>query len=378
MFESRVFQTPESLAAYRESWNGLWERSDSHSARSRYESLDLFVKHFGRQRDLHVATVFDGQKMVAALPLLIGKKKGVPVAELPNCSWSYCGDFLLDQDYYQPAVIDSLMEGVNQAPVLATWLDWIDIGREKWNLFQTYLLSHRYAFHGKERFKVAVINVPESAEQFQSSQSKNHRKKMRKASRLLHQLGDVELVDYDRSDLQHQLDIALDMEHRGWKGEQGSSIRACPEMESYFRELATALHRTGCFALQFLVVAGKPIAYDMGSLVKGVRASQKVSFDPEFAKYSPGQVLVGMQMEQAIDGNSIRQFDTIGPTTDAIRKWTSESYPMGRLFLSNQRWTSKLSVRAMSQLAKTLNRLKSPGITPSAGVSPSACTNATR
>ena len=360
MYEFKLIRSTHELLEIEEAWDLLWQQSDSCSALTRCNPLAIWLEHFAANREFRAVTVWEGTQLVAALPLVLRRKKGVKVAELPNNSWSCSGDLLLLEDCHQIKALDALIEGMNQIETLAIWLDWIRIDQLKWWLLRERLsLNHQSAF-AKTRFTVSEITTPDSREEYQKQLSKNHRKKMRRAIRNLQTTGDLTVTDYESKNLDEQLDKAFAIEHQSWKGQNGSSIQSDPNVEDYFRQLAHQLDQDGLLALQFLRVNQRAIAFDFGYVAKGVRGSQKISFDTEHAKSSPGQVLVGMQIEEAIDGGDVKTFDAIGPTSEAIQKWTTESYNVGRIFLSNNHWTSRVTVRAMGQFSQILSKLKSP------------------
>lgn len=360
MYKSKLLRSTNELLTIQDDWDRLWEQSDSTSALTRCKPLAIWLEHFSSGCEFRAVTVWDGEQLVAAIPLVLRRKKGIKVAELPNNSWSFSGDLLILDDCNHIKALDVLIKGMNQVETLAIWLDWIQIEQLKWWLLLERLSLHRQSAFSKTRFTVSEISTPDSFAEFQSQRSKNHRKKMKRAMRNLREHGPVEVTEYDAKNLNQQLDEAFEMEHQSWKGQNGSSIKTDPNVESYFRQLAFQLDQDGLLALEFLKVGQKSIAFDLGYLAKGTRGSQKISFDDEFAKSSPGQVLVGMQIEAATNHKQTKSFDSIGPTTEAIQKWTEESYDVGRIFLSNSRWTSRVTVGAMGQFSQILSKLKSP------------------
>lgn len=358
MLELKIIQSAGELTEISDQWDSLWEQSDSTSPLTRSSELAIWLEHFAEDRTFQAITVWKGATLVAAIPLVVGKKKGWKVAELPNNEWSCSGDLLLAEDCQQYLVIELLIQGLDRINALAIWLDWIRVDQLKWWILQEQLAQRFQAAFAKPRFSVSEILTPNSIDQYQQNLSKNHRKKMKRAMRGLQQAGSVEHTHYQAEQLDRNLDEALAIEQRSWKGKNESSIRSFPRVENYFRTLAHQLDREGFLALEFLRVNDRAIAFDLGYKAKGVRGSHKISFDSEFAKSSPGQVLIGKQIECAARTRDVQAFDSIGPTTEAIRKWTDETYQVGRIFLSNRRWASRVAVGAMGRVSNLLSKLK--------------------
>ena len=358
MLEFKLIDSILGLRQISEEWNKLWELSDSVSPLTRNESLAIWLEHFANDRSIRTVTLWEGTQLVAALPLLIGKRKGLKVAELPNNEWSSAGDLLIVEER-QSRLFEALLQAINQVETLAVWLDLIRIDQPKWQQLIKHLRSHSQSAFARPRFEVSDLATPKSLEAYQQTLSKNHRKKLRRSNRNLESLGALEMTSYNSDCLANHLQEAFAIEHSGWKGEAGTSIVSLPQIESFFRSLASNLDSENFLELDFLRLEGKAIVFDLGYLAKGVRGSHKVSFDVEFAKSSPGHVLIEKQIERAGE-LGIQSFDTVGPVSEALQKWTQKTYTVGRLFFSNQRWTSRVTVGAMGQISRILSKLKLP------------------
>jgi CelD/BcsL family acetyltransferase involved in cellulose biosynthesis len=80
----------------------------------------------------------------------------------------------------------------------------------------------------------------------------------------------------------------LRLEHAGWKGEQGSSLRSHAHDEAFFREMVAAFAAEGRAIFTELTVDGRAIA-SICHFVSGRMAfSFKLGWDPAFKSYSPG------------------------------------------------------------------------------------------
>ena len=90
----------QTLLDNSEAWNSLWSRSDVTYPGSRAENIATWMCRFAPEKDLILNTVWDGDKMVAALPLFDkGQKFGMANWSLTTNCWAVSGDLLLDPDY---------------------------------------------------------------------------------------------------------------------------------------------------------------------------------------------------------------------------------------------------------------------------------------
>jgi hypothetical protein len=89
------------------------------------------------------------------------------------------------------------------------------------------------------------------------------------------------------------LDVAaierhLELEHAGWKGEQGTSLRARPAEEAFFREVFHA-NAAADRAVLVELLLGNKVIHSSSNLLQGAGGfAFKVGFDPAHAKLSPG------------------------------------------------------------------------------------------
>jgi CelD/BcsL family acetyltransferase involved in cellulose biosynthesis len=80
----------------------------------------------------------------------------------------------------------------------------------------------------------------------------------------------------------------LALEHAGWKGEEGSSLRAKPADEAFFREAVSRFGAEGRALFTELTLDGEAIASTVNFLSGRVGFGFKIGWDPAFKAYSPG------------------------------------------------------------------------------------------
>ena len=127
-------------------------------------------------------------------------------------------------------------------------------------------------------------------------------------------------------------------------------------MLDYFVEEATNLYNSGMLDLWLLKLDGRVIAFEYCAVAKGVVFSNKISFDPEYSKYSPGNVLRFHQHEFYQQDQQTRLFDMMGITCKNKAKWATRTYETSNLVVSNG---------ALGKLALSLGQwLKPPTTEP--------------
>jgi CelD/BcsL family acetyltransferase involved in cellulose biosynthesis len=107
--------------------------------------------------------------------------------------------------------------------------------------------------------------------------------------RRLRRLGDVQWRCHRGPNLPAAaVEDFLRLEHAGWKGEQGSSLRSHAHDEAFFRAMVAAFAAEGRAIFTELALDGRAIA-SICHFVSGRMAfSFKLGWDPAFKSYSPG------------------------------------------------------------------------------------------
>jgi CelD/BcsL family acetyltransferase involved in cellulose biosynthesis len=156
-----------------------------------------------------------------------------------------------------------------------------------------------------------------------------HRRFRGDMRRLERQLGGVEL-ERVTTFRREAVRAVLRLEAAAWKGAAGTAISCDPKLSLFYATVARLLARRGALSLTFLRARGRRIAAQFGLEDRSTYFLLKTGYDPEFAHFGPGQLLV---RETAIDcaGRGLARFDLMGKATPWKMKWTDQSRPHVRL-----------------------------------------------
>lgn len=86
----------------------------------------------------------------------------------------------------------------------------------------------------------------------------------------------------------NSVEAFLTLEHAGWKGEQGSSMRSAPADERFFREVVTGFGAEGRALFLELTLDGEAIASISNFISGSVGFGFKIGWNPAFKAFSPG------------------------------------------------------------------------------------------
>jgi CelD/BcsL family acetyltransferase involved in cellulose biosynthesis len=199
------------------------------------------------------------------------------------------------------------------------------------------------ALRGAYRFAVqrdgaGVPTIPLDGSDPEGALSSRHRQDLRRARRRADAAGEVTLEVHapTQETLGPLLDEALAVEAASWKGGSGTALVADPLRLPFYRRYAERASKDGTFRIAFLRIGGRAAAMQYASESEGRWWLFKIGYDAEFARASPGQLLLLETLRHA-SARGLASYELLGSEDDWTRRWTTESrrwcsvraYPVG-------------------------------------------------
>jgi CelD/BcsL family acetyltransferase involved in cellulose biosynthesis len=149
---------------------------------------------------------------------------------------------------------------------------------------------------------------------FGVKRSGSTRKKLRQDWNRLCALGAVDTVnDRTSAGVQQAFETFLRLEAGSWKGAEGTAILSDAKDASFVRRLIGALIEQGNVSVALLRVDGRAIAAQVLMYCGSAAYTWKTAFDSEFARYSPGALLVDKVTEELFSVPGIDAIDSCSP-----------------------------------------------------------------
>jgi CelD/BcsL family acetyltransferase involved in cellulose biosynthesis len=185
---------------------------------------------------------------------------------------------------------------------------------------------------------------------------RKHRSNVRNRLNRLRKKGRVEMEVISRgADLGRSLQVGLDIEAKAWKGVAGTAIVRHPALLDFYRVLAKRTADRGWLRLSFLNVDGRPVAFDYSLEYANRLYVLKPGYDPEFAPYSPYNLLTCLKLQDAFQSGLI-EYDFLGMKDDWKLSWTRATRPHCWLFIFSDELRGKLLHYAKFRLTPELRR----------------------
>ena len=137
------------------------------------------------------------------------------------------------------------------------------------------------------------------------------RKKLRQDWNRLSGLGALEMVNERSADATRAaFEQFLDLEKRSWKGAEGTAILCNDRDAAFTRRLIGDLAEDGNASVALLRLDGRPVAAQVVLYCGTSAYTWKTAFDADFAKYSPGVLLIDKLTEHLFATAGVEVIDS--------------------------------------------------------------------
>ena len=191
---------------------------------------------------------------------------------------------------------------------LAAFFNWLDTGSHNCSLMEFGFVTGEGPFHHllvdylHENLKSAYVAesftramfrpAADSEDYIRAALNRARRKEYRRQERRLAETGRLEYAALDAdSDVDAWIEEFIEFEATTWKGDGGCALASNEADRKYFVEIAREAFRRGKLMMLALRFNGRPIAFKVNFLSGDGSFAFKISFDEEYARYSPGVLL---------------------------------------------------------------------------------------
>jgi CelD/BcsL family acetyltransferase involved in cellulose biosynthesis len=141
--------------------------------------------------------------------------------------------------------------------------------------------------------------------------TKKRRQDLRRRSRRLSELGEVEVeVTVDSTDLDTRLSEFFWLEGSGWKVDMGTAIHQVPATRRFYEEMAHWAAENGLLRLVTMRLDHRPIAGQLIIDDESRRHLLKIGYDPEYSRFGPGLLLQLREIRSALEDGRTYELGT--------------------------------------------------------------------
>ena len=300
-FRVRQVQFDELDQGTIKSWESLEERALESNAFLSPRFVIPAMRHLGGPEELGQTIFVFVEKTNGGVVDLVGAgvfvqssgKRSFPLPHLRafRSQHSYLSGMLVDRDEAEGTLRSFFQFFCNKN---ATWHG-VEFEYRPADGFQAELITGVAEEFGslwgeQERTHRAVFAPLEGGDTYIQSQFSSGRiKDLRRMRRRLEEQGDVRWMALFGTEVDDKsVERFLEVEHMGWKGEEGTSLRSQPSHEAFFREMVDGFREGERFFFTEMYLNGVVIASTSNLISGGTGFAFKIGWNPSYAKMAPG------------------------------------------------------------------------------------------
>jgi len=307
--EIKVVTRREEVTVGREEWNKLLYGSETNTVFQTYEWIWSWWKVFGHRHALFLVEVRDGDKLLALGPMMVGKV-GIQrqLGFIGDENSDYC-DFIAGER--KSEVLGAIFDTVaafkgwdviqlmnipeSSSTAVSVWEFCNRAGR--YLIQRNDIVCPTLIVKGHEKHARRVANG--------KTVRRRHNYMTKRENFRIFQLVEVE-------EALRYLEHFITQHIRRWKGTPSPSLFLVAGNREFYRELIRTLLPQGLLLFTVLEYGGKPIAFHFGFDYGSKIIWYKPSYDPEYARLSPGSVLLKHLIEYCLERGHLELDFSIG------------------------------------------------------------------
>jgi len=317
-------------------WESLARRCHFDSLCATHAWLTAWWRSFGQDDQLRVITISDGDTLLAAAPLRLGRTRfrGLPITQLAFLTNEHAPhmDCLVDKAF--DGGYGALLDAANR---ITGWqvfyLENVPATSPLWQAWSPFLAKNRLLAGRKSGSLSPYLDTDRSFDDFYHGLTRNSRKALRKKLRLFDGDGRLQLEEITpATDERYIMENLFRVASRSWKARQRVDLTADPRVMRFFRELTAWARQQNRLRLWFLKRDDQVIAYKYHIEHGKTYYALVFDFDEAFREFQPG-ILLDVKIHQHVFGQGIKQYRMGGSNDYYKLRWTSTCHEHWRGFI---------------------------------------------
>ncbi|HWS15456.1 MAG TPA: GNAT family N-acetyltransferase [Candidatus Methylomirabilis sp.] len=307
--ETNIITRREEMNIGREEWNLLLSGSETNTIFQTYEWIWTWWAVFGHLHSLFLVEVREGGRLLALGPLMLdcsGRQGSLRFIGEDNSD--YC-DFIVGEKKQDAlhAIFDAI----------ASWKGWNVIQLKNVPESSTTLASVREFCErtGKRFLQVDRVSCPTLIIRGHEDNARwvSRKKTIRRRYNYLKKTGVFNIFQVNTVEEAIQYLEPFFAQHiRKWNGTSPPSLFLKQENRDFYHDLVHAFLPSGFLLFTVLEFEGRPIAFHFGFDYASKVIWYKPSYDPDYARRSPGTVIIKHLIEYCLEQERQELDFTIG------------------------------------------------------------------
>lgn len=355
--ELEVLRSPDALASLEDEWWDLVARAADANVYLTPAWAGAWWRTFGEgprtqasHNRLHLVAVRRSGRLVGLAPMLeaslvpgpLGLRMLVGIGH-ENADF---GGVLVDRD--EPEALDEIVEHLAS-----------ELGRRRTVLNLTRLaddspflaalrarLGDGHEFRQEEHEAYPYLSLRAFEDPERAVRKLLKKNDVLRRGRRLAEVGEVGWTYHRPGSATEDLDAFLRLHDLRWAGRAPTGPFTSVPGRAFLADASEALDRAGLLRISFVTLDGVPIVGRYGAVFGGFYLGMKSGWDPTYATYGPGHLVVGRLLEQAV-ADGLEGFDFMRGAGDHKSAWTNESREVGFTTVARRGVLAEVEHRAL-------------------------------
>jgi len=298
-----IVESSERLAAIETQWTRLWSDCDALIFQS-HSWISAWVRTADNsgQLALRIGLVWNGDRLVAVVPLAIARRKGLRFLEWAAVAYTDYGDVLRAPEC-PDAALDRLWAmicdtgGFDLALITRLLPD-----AAAWQVFAPGR-SHGIKLDPNHRREISmrIAGGWDSGAAWLASHPKKIRQNYRRSIKLLEDAGSLQFRLLDAAEPLGPVLERLSALKRKWLEKHALTSDLFDDGNPTLATLVDVLARAGILRLFVMELNGTPVAISVNFVQRNTMMAWVTTYDPDFARASPGMSLIVSYVQWSID-----------------------------------------------------------------------------
>jgi CelD/BcsL family acetyltransferase involved in cellulose biosynthesis len=356
VLQVKEFREREAVELLKPIWQALQEQAADITPFQTWEWNEAWWRHVGTKRRARVLVFYDNGEPVALAPLCVGRYLGTPLRRLEwigTGSSDYLGFLALPG--HEKAVAKALFNH------LRTSLD-------GWNLADLQQLPSHSPLLDQTILPTVVgiqptepcpyLPLPPRWEALTARLGKKMRFNIGYYARLLQRtFPDTAFFTATQETLEESMEALFTLHQRRWNAKWLPGVFGNRRVQAFHKEVANRFLEKGWLRLHVLRADGNIRAVVYCFAFRNKTYYYQAGFAPEYARYSPGTVLVAQAIRQAIEEGHV-EFDFLRGQEPYKYRWQPQERWNQRLLLLQAHGSVWEKATLAGRIGFALNRLE--------------------
>lgn len=293
---TRLITGHAALAELREPWQTLCDRCPSATPFQRPEWLIAWARHVRGPRPWIVTVHDDHDELIGLAPLGLDPRRRV--LTLLGAGASDYGDVLVLPGR-EPAVLDAMLSAIGHRR--ARWdACELDEVRPSTSPLTRFALPRGWSVQTSTQSTCPSLSLPSSVAELGGRVPARHYRRFQQDRRRAERAGALRLERATPASCERLLDGLFSLHDARWRARGKPGCLADPHVQAFHRDAAAAFARRDALALYGLHLDDRMIACLYGLEDRQTIYYYLGGFDPAAAQRSPGVLMLGLVLEDAI------------------------------------------------------------------------------